>query len=179
MRDELKEELVRRGLSVVGFVTHGEWNSIRTQSSTRPVSVIQLMANARKTAKKTRVNLIKKYLSLSPLNQKPLKDHPAIPIQDLQMLQELCKDGKPIEEAIFIFYRARCFPFQYDPYLWESGDLAIPLLVSKPSVLNICIYTTLNSIVDKEWISSTADIFLKNVQQQKNIYTKERIMVIY
>ncbi len=73
LRDELRDALTSRGLVVVGFVTDGEWNSIRTQGSTRPVSVIQLMANARKEARKVSIKKIKEYFSLSA-SKKPMKN---------------------------------------------------------------------------------------------------------
>ena len=31
LRDELKDAMVEKGFVVVGFVTDGEWNAIRTQ----------------------------------------------------------------------------------------------------------------------------------------------------
>ena len=61
LRDELKDALIARGLFVVGFVTDGEWNFTRTQGSHRPVSVIQLMMDAKSSS-----------------TQKPVKEHPAM-----------------------------------------------------------------------------------------------------
>ncbi len=92
LRDELKAALISCGLFVVGFVMDGEWNSIRTQGSCRPVSIIQLMANARKEAKKTNIKVIKEYFTLS--SGVPKKVHPAIPRDDLQVLESLCANGK-------------------------------------------------------------------------------------
>ncbi len=36
-------------------------------------------------------------------------------------LQDLCANGKPVEEAIFIFYRAKFFPFHYDPKIFTGN----------------------------------------------------------
>ncbi len=122
LKDELNKTLVEEGLNVVGFVTDWKWNSISTQGSERPVSVVQLMANACKTAKKTNINEIKKYFTLAPHTKKPIKEHAAIPIEDLHFLKELCTEGKTVDEAIFLFHRARFFPFNYDPHPWATGD---------------------------------------------------------
>ena len=47
----------------LGFVTNGEFNSLRTMGAERPLSVIGLIAIARKQATSERVENIKKYLT--------------------------------------------------------------------------------------------------------------------
>ena len=63
LHDELKVAMVEKGFVVVGFVTDGEWNLIRTQGSSRPVSVIQLLMDVRKESTSTNINTIKDTLS--------------------------------------------------------------------------------------------------------------------
>ena len=110
LRDELKDALIARGLIVVGFVTDGEWNSMRTQGSHRPVSVIQLMMDAKKKANKVHINEIRQFLTLSSSTKKPVKEHPAIPLEDIVFLNELCMDGKGIDKAIFFSEEQNFFP---------------------------------------------------------------------
>lgn len=45
-----------------GFSTDGEFNSLRTKGSTRPVSVVQLKADARSEARSTSVRQIERFL---------------------------------------------------------------------------------------------------------------------
>jgi hypothetical protein len=47
----------------LGFVTDREFNSLRTMGAERPLSIIELIAIARKHAKSDRVQDIKKYLT--------------------------------------------------------------------------------------------------------------------
>ena len=46
----------------LGSVTDGEWNKIRTKGVNRPVSIIQIMMDAKEEARKTRVRTIEQYL---------------------------------------------------------------------------------------------------------------------
>lgn len=45
-----------------GFSTDGEFNSLRTKGSTRPVSVVQLKTDARSEARSTSVRQIERFL---------------------------------------------------------------------------------------------------------------------
>ena len=45
----------------IGFVTDGEFNSLRTQDSKRPVSVIQLIMDAKKEARAITSKKIEKF----------------------------------------------------------------------------------------------------------------------
>ena len=128
---ELKDELVARmkdaGLTNVGFVTDGEWNSIRTQGSERPVSVIQLLMDARKEAKSIRVTEIKKYLTYDQVTNQPEALHPAVPHADALWLRNFIQHARPgelipFERAIFVFRRVKFFPFHYDPYKWATRE---------------------------------------------------------
>ena len=107
---ELKDELVTRvkyaGLTNVGFVTDGEWNSICTQGSERPVSVIQLFMDARKEAKAIRVTEIRK--TYDQVTNHPEALHPAVPHAGALWLRNFMQHARsgeliPFEPAIFIF----------------------------------------------------------------------------
>ena len=50
------------GFFLLGFSTDGEFNSLRTMGSHRPISVIQLMMNARTQARSISVKVIEQYL---------------------------------------------------------------------------------------------------------------------
>lgn len=47
-----------------GFVTDGEFNSLRTRGKDRPISIIQLISEARSGARSTRVTIIERSLKL-------------------------------------------------------------------------------------------------------------------
>jgi len=49
-------------VSLEGFVTDGEFNSLRTKGSQRPVSIIQLIMDAKKEANSTSFCRIERYL---------------------------------------------------------------------------------------------------------------------
>ena len=50
------------GFFLLEFSTDGEFNSLRTMGSHRPISVIQLMMNARTQARSISVKVIEQYL---------------------------------------------------------------------------------------------------------------------
>ncbi|CAH3133762.1 unnamed protein product [Porites lobata] len=111
------------GMVVVGFVTDGEFNSLRTKGSQRPVSVIQLMADAKSKAKSIPASRIARYLTP---NQKtnvrgavePEVPHPAVPIKDVVLLKSLLDDGRSFTSALRLLRRSH-FPFNYDPHPWK------------------------------------------------------------
>ena len=47
----------------VGFVTDGEFNSMRTKGSSRPISIIQLIMDSKAEARHINVHIIRKYLT--------------------------------------------------------------------------------------------------------------------
>ena len=99
---------------------------IRTQGSSRPVSVIQLLMNARKESTSTNINTIKRYFELIPGTQQPRLPHPAIPLNDILFFDIFCQQANPgavipVDRAIFVFRSAMFFPFQYNPYPWTSN----------------------------------------------------------
>ena len=46
-----------------GFVTDGEFNSLRTMGSSRPISIIQLIMDSKAEARHINVNTIRQYLT--------------------------------------------------------------------------------------------------------------------
>ena len=123
LRDEVRNVIISLNMTVVGFVTDGEWHSIRTQGSERAVSIIQLLMDARKEAGSIRVNQIKKYLKINPLTNQP--HHHAVPIEDVIWLHDFMNNGRPgevigFDRSIHILKRKQ-FPFFYDPYPWING----------------------------------------------------------
>ncbi|XP_073247312.1 uncharacterized protein [Porites lutea] len=122
LRDDLKLEMENLGMVVVGFVTDGEFNSLRTKGSQRPVSVIQLMADAKSKAKSIPASRIARYLT--PKNKdgavEPQVPHPAVPIKDVVLLKSLMDDGLSFTSALRLLRRIH-FPFNYDPHPWKPG----------------------------------------------------------
>lgn len=58
--NEKSPSLVNSGFILIGFSSDGEFNSLRTMGSKRPISVIQLMMNARAKARSMSVKAIEK-----------------------------------------------------------------------------------------------------------------------
>ena len=85
------------GLTKVGFVTDGEWNSIPTQRSERPVSIIQLLMDPKKEAKSIRVHEIRMYLTYNQAKNPPQALHPAVPHADAPWLRNFMLHAKPGE----------------------------------------------------------------------------------
>ncbi|XP_028407520.1 uncharacterized protein LOC114530130 [Dendronephthya gigantea] len=61
LKEELKTAMEDIGMTTVGFVTDSEFNSLRTQGKDRPVSVIQLIMDAKNEAKAIPSKEIEKY----------------------------------------------------------------------------------------------------------------------
>ena len=62
--NELRASMISIGLVPVGFVTDGEWNSIRTMWTDRPISVMQLLMDAQKEGTLMHVPEITKCLTI-------------------------------------------------------------------------------------------------------------------
>ena len=62
--NELRASMISIGLVPVGFVTDGEWNSIRTMWTDRPISVMQLLMDAQKEGTLMHVSEITKCLTI-------------------------------------------------------------------------------------------------------------------
>ena len=63
--NELKASMISIGMVPVGFIIDGEWNTIRTMGTDRPISVIQLLMDARKEATLMHVSEIEKCLTIN------------------------------------------------------------------------------------------------------------------
>ena len=178
--------MVKKGFVVVGFVTDGEWNLIRTQGSSRPVSVIQLLMNARKESTSTNINTIKRYFELIPGTQQPRLPHPSIPLNDILFFDTLCQQANPravipVDHAIFVFRSAMFFPFQYNPYPWTSNINEESPTDCFKSVFAQCLYIhKINTFAAPHQVSISLrmDTAQKNVRKQRNFFMKERIMAI-
>ncbi|XP_078667520.1 uncharacterized protein LOC144909356 [Branchiostoma floridae x Branchiostoma belcheri] len=123
LKDELKMTMEAIGMVVVGFVTDGEWNSLRTMGGNRPVSMIQLIMESRAEARSETAANIRKYLTLrdDPANPLPVVGHEAVPLEDVVWLSHYIRENnKTFEEAIHIL-RKKHFPFMYDPHPWTPG----------------------------------------------------------
>ncbi|XP_077996424.1 uncharacterized protein LOC144449720 [Glandiceps talaboti] len=122
LKNTVKDSMIAIGMIVVGFVTDGEWNSLRTMGTERPVSIIQLMMEAKSNARQTSVNAIKMYLTMDEEGHTPLLQHDAIPLQDVQWLWGLIRnEGKSFDEAIYAL-RKKMYPDQYEPRPWTPGQ---------------------------------------------------------
>ncbi|XP_028518506.1 uncharacterized protein LOC114576310 isoform X2 [Exaiptasia diaphana] len=90
-------------LGYKGFVTDGEFNSLRTAGSERPISIVQLIMDSRNEAKKINSNTIAKYLRpiLRQGNIGPEQVHPAVPIADVQWLQDFMTTNNVTFEAAY------------------------------------------------------------------------------
>lgn len=53
---------------IIGFVTDGEWNSLRTRGGHRAVSIIQIAMDARKLAQSTKVVDLDKFFKPTDSN---------------------------------------------------------------------------------------------------------------
>lgn len=123
LRDELRDSMISIGMVPVGFVTDGEWNSLRTMGSERPISVIQLLIDSGKEATSTHVSDIEKYLTINKASNQPEKYHPAVPISDVLWLKDIMKSScpkVPFEDAIHMLKRKQ-FPSFYEPYPWKHA----------------------------------------------------------
>lgn len=123
--NELRDSMISIGMVPVGFVTDGEWNSVRTMRTERPISVVQLLMESRKEAMFTHVSDIEKYLTINKASNQPEKYYPAVPISDVLWLKDVmensCPDNPvPFGDAIHMLKRKR-FPSFYEPYPWKHA----------------------------------------------------------
>ncbi|XP_065887166.1 uncharacterized protein [Dysidea avara] len=65
LSNRIIEEMTKRKMKVAGFTTDGEWNSLRSKGNTRPLSVFQVLSDARR--KYSRTGLQTMIGMLSPL----------------------------------------------------------------------------------------------------------------
>ena len=111
--------MISIGIVPVGFVTDGERNSIRTMGTDRPISVIQLLMDARKEATLMHISEIEKCLTINKSSNQPGKYHPALPKDDVVWLKEFMERGHPdipmpFENDVHIL-KQKQIPLHYDP----------------------------------------------------------------
>ena len=61
---DINVQVLRVTIFFVGFVTDGEFNSLGTMGSERPISLLQLISDSRKMARSMRVTQIERYFTL-------------------------------------------------------------------------------------------------------------------
>ncbi|CAB3993849.1 Hypothetical predicted protein [Paramuricea clavata] len=116
---EIEASMKKLDMDVVGFTTDGEFNSLRTSGTKRPISIIEVIKNI---AKGMKCKEITKYFTLDKEGN-PLKSHPAVPPEDAKWCHDFMYDSDPpvtFHRACLIL-RRRLFPFHYDPYPWVKG----------------------------------------------------------
>ena len=123
--NELKASMISIGMVPVGFIIDGEWNTIRTMGTDRPISVIQLLMDARKEATLMHILEIEKCLTINKSSNQPGKYHPAVPKDDVVWLKEFMEGGHPdipipFENAVHVLKRKQ-IPLHYNPYPWTYG----------------------------------------------------------
>ncbi|XP_028518505.1 uncharacterized protein LOC114576310 isoform X1 [Exaiptasia diaphana] len=103
LKKEIVEAMKKLQMLPIGFVTDGEFNSLRTAGSERPISIVQLIMDSRNEAKKINSNTIAKYLRpiLRQGNIGPEQVHPAVPIADVQWLQDFMTTNNVTFEAAY------------------------------------------------------------------------------
>lgn len=69
-------------MPVVGFVTDGEFSSLRTMGNSGPISIIQLISDARAEAHSMPSRRMESYLILGR-DGNPIAHHPSIPLKDV------------------------------------------------------------------------------------------------
>ena len=136
---------------ILGLVTDGEFNSLRTQGVKRAVSIIQVLMDSKTESRRTTVQQIVKFLKpvhkgtiylqfqkifcidthifhllmykiLSKDGVLVTEAHPAIPREDIEWLAEyMAETGRTFNKAIHILHR-KLFPLFYDPYPWKPGE---------------------------------------------------------
>ena len=63
--NELRASMTSNGMVPVEFVKDAEWNSVRIMGTYRPISLIQLLMDARKETTSTHVSEIEKCLTIN------------------------------------------------------------------------------------------------------------------
>ncbi|CAB4022237.1 Hypothetical predicted protein, partial [Paramuricea clavata] len=126
LRDQLVDAMEELGMIVVGFVTDGEWNSLRTRGGHRAVSIIQIAMDVRKLVQSTKVVDLDKFFKPTESNGKPEITHDAIPQSDIAWLYDFMENGDPnrkipFNEVIHVM-RRQMYPKNYDP--WKSETYA-------------------------------------------------------
>ncbi|XP_077987455.1 uncharacterized protein LOC144442058 [Glandiceps talaboti] len=123
LKIRIKASMIAIGMTVVGFVSDREWNSVQIMGPERPVSIVQLIMEAKSNARQTSEDVIEMYLTMDE-GDTPLLQHEAVPLQDVKWLQGVIHNEgnrKSFDEAIFAL-RRKLYPDQYEPKPWTPGQ---------------------------------------------------------
>lgn len=99
LEGELRNAMTSMAMPVVGFVTDGEFSSLRTMGNSGPISIIQLISDARAEARSMPSRRMESYLILGR-DGNPIAHHPSIPLEDVLWLHDVINSGV-FEDAIF------------------------------------------------------------------------------
>ncbi|XP_028416819.1 uncharacterized protein LOC114541027 [Dendronephthya gigantea] len=171
---QIEDAMVTVNMVAVGFTTDGEFNSLRTNGKSRPVSVIEIIKNAKKKATSLSVGAITKFFTLDP-NGNLIKQHPSVPVQDVNLLCELMSSGdKPMAfYAALLILRRTLFPFCHDPNPWVKGRQETIGEVLK-SLMEIYLYRSSFQEL-KNNLDSPADFYNFMYQPEKDVRTNEYV----
>lgn len=96
---------------------------MRSRGRKRPISLVDVIKDAKKVAMGMKVASITKYFKVDKY-ENPLQHHQAVPLEDVKLLNNFMKSGIDqlisFKDACFIL-RRKLFPFYYDPHPWVIG----------------------------------------------------------
>ncbi|XP_028394429.1 uncharacterized protein LOC114518616 [Dendronephthya gigantea] len=137
-------------MTPVGFVTDGEFNSLRTTGDHDAISIIKLIMESKSEAQSISVKTILEYLT--PVEREgvilPQKVHPAVPVEDVQWLfHYMAISEASFESAVHILRRTH-FPHHHDPYPWVVG---------KTETANDCLKSLMAMYLFKSKVATSKD----------------------
>lgn len=117
MELQVEEAMRNAGMTIVGFTTDGEFNSLRTAGLLQPISVLEIIKMSRNEARHMSPNSIAQFFQLNRQGN-PLRQLAAVPVEDVMWMHSLMShDSVPFERALFIL-RRKLFFFMHDPHPW-------------------------------------------------------------
>ncbi|XP_072046198.1 uncharacterized protein [Amphiura filiformis] len=140
---ELKTVMEELNMKVVGFVTDGEWNSLRTMGTTRPTSIIQLIMQAKEEASKMRIqrleDIFKPNLQINTpapgqVTIIPKLKHEAVPHDDVAEIGIDMVRGLSFKEAMHKHHK-RIYRWVPNPLPWVPGTSQESVLECMRSVM--------------------------------------------
>ncbi|XP_065893229.1 uncharacterized protein [Dysidea avara] len=125
LANKIIQEMSKRQMKVAGFVTDGEWNSLRTKGNTRPLSVLQIRADVR--AKYSRMGFKTMSGMIMPLLERDGRvvarvRNPAVNSDLLREVYQWNEEGATIDDVIERL-RLRTVPPKYvgTIHTWIDG----------------------------------------------------------
>ncbi|XP_062506067.1 uncharacterized protein LOC134182650 [Corticium candelabrum] len=115
-------EMKSRNIEVVGLVTDGEFNSLRSLGSTGPTNILQIRSDSRAQVSRLSYNKMLQMLTLKELSNPPeaVVSHPAITREILMQLQSWQKSGLTYWDSIAKL-RTKTFPHGFTPHAWNGS----------------------------------------------------------